>query len=82
MRAWRQDGPLGVFFAVVNHIRTPLQHDLYEDFQRSANKGLPDDTKAQIKEPVKPVTEHQLFEVAERSKFINFSTLSISNLPS
>ena len=27
-------------------------------------------------------TEHQLFEVGERSKFILFSTLSISNLPS
>jgi hypothetical protein len=54
MRSWRQDGPLGVLLGVINYIKTPQQHELFNDFQRLANAELPTEER-RILEPVKPV---------------------------
>jgi hypothetical protein len=50
---WRRDGPLGILISVINYIKTPQQHELFENFQRLANRELP--TKQKILAPVKPV---------------------------
>jgi hypothetical protein len=55
MEAWRQEGPLGILFAVINYIKTPQQYALFEDYQRKANKDLPVELQQEIKMPVKPV---------------------------
>ena len=55
---WRRDGPLGVLMAIVNHIKTPRQYELFESFQRRAHEELPADAPAhsrKILEPVKPI---------------------------
>jgi hypothetical protein len=54
MRTWRQDGPLGVLLGVISYIKTPQQHELFNDFQRLANAELPTEER-RILEPVKPV---------------------------
>jgi hypothetical protein len=36
-RTWRQDGPLGVLLGVISYIKTPQQHELFNDVQRLAN---------------------------------------------
>ena len=55
---WTRVGPPGVLLSIMNYIKTPQQHKLFEDFQRLAHTELPssastDDRK--ILEPVKPV---------------------------
>ena len=54
MRTWRQDGPLGVLLGVISYIKTPQQHELFNDFQRLANAELPTEER-RILELVKPV---------------------------
>ncbi|KAF2628842.1 hypothetical protein BU25DRAFT_420776 [Macroventuria anomochaeta] len=54
MGAWRQEGPLGTLFAIVNYIKTPQQYNLFKDYQCKANTGLPK-LQQDIKMPVKPV---------------------------
>jgi hypothetical protein len=53
MKAWRHDESLCLFFAADNYIKTPLQHSLFESFQRNAHQLLLVSTKLVIKEPVK-----------------------------
>ncbi|KAH7563688.1 Dimerhypothetical proteinTnphypothetical proteinhAT domainhypothetical proteincontaining protein [Bipolaris maydis] len=58
MGEWKRDGPLGVLMAIVNHIKTPRQYELFESFQRRAHDELPADAPAhnrKILEPVKPI---------------------------
>ena len=58
MGEWRRDGPLGVLMAIVNHIKTPRQYELFKSFQRRAHEELPADAPAhsrKILEPVKPI---------------------------
>jgi hypothetical protein len=55
MRTWREDGPLGVLLNVIGHIKTPQQHELFNNFQRIANAELPTEARSKILEPVKPV---------------------------
>jgi hypothetical protein len=55
MRTWRKDGPLGVLLDVIGHIKTPQQHELFNNFQRIANAELPTEARGEILEPVKPV---------------------------
>jgi hypothetical protein len=37
LQDWRRDGPLGILIEIINYIRTPKQHELFESFQRIAN---------------------------------------------
>ena len=55
MRTWRKDGPLGVLLDVIGYIKTPQQHELFNNFQRIANAELPTEACGEILEPVKPV---------------------------
>ncbi|KNG46889.1 transposase-like protein [Stemphylium lycopersici] len=74
---WRRVGPLGVLLNIINYIKTPQQHKLFEDFQRLAHTALPfsasaDDRK--ILEPVKPVVTrwnsyYSCFERAVKLQF-------------
>ncbi|KAG9378481.1 hypothetical protein A1F94_011597 [Pyrenophora tritici-repentis] len=40
MQEWRQEGPLGVLIDVINHIKTPQQHEIFRSFQTAANADL------------------------------------------
>jgi hypothetical protein len=51
---WRRDGLPGFFISVINYIKTPQQYELFENFQRLANRALPTH-KQKILAPVKPV---------------------------
>ncbi|KAA8615108.1 hypothetical protein PtrSN002B_011378 [Pyrenophora tritici-repentis] len=56
MKEWRSDGPLGILLAVINHIKTPQQYELFESFQRLAHKELSTaDDDIKILQPIKPV---------------------------
>jgi hypothetical protein len=58
MSEWRKAGPLGVQLSVINHIRTPQQYALFEQYQRLAHKELPADASAEerkVLEPVQPI---------------------------
>jgi hypothetical protein len=56
MREWRKDGPLGVFFSVINYINTPNQYALFASCQRQAVKEMATGSAtAAIREPIKPV---------------------------
>ncbi|CAO2655095.1 Nn.00g101590.m01.CDS01 [Neocucurbitaria sp. VM-36] len=55
---WRRVGLLGVLLSIMNDIKTPQQHKLFEDFQRLAHTELPSSASAddrKILESVKPV---------------------------
>ena len=54
MAEWREHGPLGLLLDIIGHIRTPLQHDLFNDCQKQAWQSLPL-AEHKIYEPVKPV---------------------------
>jgi hypothetical protein len=54
MRNWRKDGPLSVLLSIISYIKTPQQHELFENFQRLANAELPSEQR-EILELVKPV---------------------------
>ncbi|KAG9382681.1 hypothetical protein A1F94_006602 [Pyrenophora tritici-repentis] len=54
MREWRRHGQLGTLIAVINFIRTPQQHELFQACQRDANKALPADDQIPLT-PVRPV---------------------------
>jgi hypothetical protein len=74
---WRRVGPLGVLLSIINYIRTPQQHKLFEDFQRLAHTELPSSASAddrKILEPVKPVVTrwnsyYSCFERAVKLQF-------------
>jgi hypothetical protein len=51
---WRRDRPLGILIEIINYIRIPKQHELFENFQRIANRELPTNEQ-KILQPVKPV---------------------------
>ncbi|KAI1507259.1 Dimer-Tnp-hAT dimerization containing protein [Pyrenophora tritici-repentis] len=55
MQEWRQEGPLGVLIDVINHIKTPQQHEIFRSFQTAANAELPARERLHVLEPVKPV---------------------------
>ncbi|KAA8611875.1 hypothetical protein PtrV1_13751 [Pyrenophora tritici-repentis] len=55
MREWRRHGQLGTLIAVINFIRTPQQHELFQACQRDANKALPADDQIPLLTPVRPV---------------------------
>jgi hypothetical protein len=55
MREWRRHGQLGTLIAVINFIRTPQQHELFQACQRDANKALPADDHIPLLTPVRPV---------------------------
>jgi hypothetical protein len=77
MNKWRSYGPLGVLLSIINYIKTPQQHQLFEDFQRLAHKELPFDAPAddrKVLEPVKPVitrwnSYYSCFERAVKLQF-------------
>ncbi|KAI1522813.1 Dimer-Tnp-hAT domain containing protein, partial [Pyrenophora tritici-repentis] len=74
---WRRVGPLGVLLSIMNYIKTPQQHKLFEDFQRLAHTELPSSASAddrKILEPVKPVVTrwnsyYSCFERAVKLQF-------------
>ncbi|KAI2478319.1 Dimer-Tnp-hAT domain containing protein [Pyrenophora tritici-repentis] len=74
---WRRVGPLGVLLSIMNYIKTPQQHKLFEDFQRLAYTKLPSSASAddrKILEPVKPVVTrwnsyYSCFERAVKLQF-------------
>ncbi|KAI1559902.1 Dimer-Tnp-hAT domain containing protein, partial [Pyrenophora tritici-repentis] len=74
---WRHVGPLGVLLSIMNYIKTPQQHKLFEDFQRLAHTELPSSASAddrKILEPVKPVVTrwnsyYSCFERAVKLQF-------------
>ncbi|KAA8616519.1 hypothetical protein PtrV1_09820 [Pyrenophora tritici-repentis] len=55
MREWRRHGQLGTLIAVINFIRTPQQHELFQACQCDANKALPADDQIPLLTPVRPV---------------------------
>jgi hypothetical protein len=68
LQQWRRDGPLGILIAIINHIKTPQQHELFESFQRLANQELPIHEQ-KILQPVKPVVTgwNSYFSAFERA---------------
>ncbi|KAI0569828.1 hypothetical protein Alg130_11478, partial [Pyrenophora tritici-repentis] len=74
---WRRVGLLGVLLSIMNYIKTPQQHKLFEDFQRLAHTELPSSASAddrKILEPVKPVVTrwnsyYSCFERAVKLQF-------------
>ena len=54
LQDWRRDGPLGILTEIINYIKTPQQHELFEGFQRIANREQPTNDQ-KILQPVKPV---------------------------
>ena len=46
---------VGTLIAVINYIKTPQQHELFQDCQREANKELPADEQVPVLAPVRPV---------------------------
>jgi hypothetical protein len=73
MREWRQHGQLGTLIAVINYIRTPQQHELFEDCQREANKELPADEQVPVLAPVRPVVTrwNSYFAAIERATLLH-----------
>jgi hypothetical protein len=58
MHEWRRDAPLGVLLDIINHIKTPKQHELFCELQAIVLTELPADATAEdrkILKPVKPV---------------------------
>lgn len=54
LKDWRKEGPLGVLIDIINYIKTPTQHELFADAQRSVN-AYPHAQLDGCLEPVKPV---------------------------
>jgi hypothetical protein len=54
MQEWRKDGPVSVLIDVINYIKTPQQHDIFDRMQTLAFSELPTEQQ-RILEPVKPV---------------------------
>jgi hypothetical protein len=55
---WRRIGPLGILLSIINYIKMPQQHKLFENFQRLTHTELSSSASAndcKILEPVKPV---------------------------
>jgi hypothetical protein len=55
MKEWRCVGLLGVLLSIINYIKTPQQHKLFEDFQRLAHKQLPANALAEERKVLEPV---------------------------
>jgi hypothetical protein len=74
---WRHVGPLSVLLSIINYIKTPPQHKLFEDFPCLAHTELPSSVSAddrKILEPVKPVVTrwnsyYSCFERAVKLQF-------------
>jgi hypothetical protein len=54
MQEWRKDSPISVLINVINYIKTPQQHDIFDRMQTLAFSELPTEQQ-RILEPVKPV---------------------------
>jgi hypothetical protein len=54
MQEWRKDGPIGVLIDVINYIKTPQQHNIFNRMQTLAFSELTIE-QWRIIEPVKPV---------------------------
>jgi hypothetical protein len=55
MVVWRTDGPLGVFLAVINYIKTLQQYTLFEKFQRLAYNDLHTNVPAEQRKILEPI---------------------------
>ncbi|KAI0603599.1 hypothetical protein TUN205_12197, partial [Pyrenophora tritici-repentis] len=83
MQEWRQEGPLGVLIDVINHIKTPQQHEIFRSFQTAANAELPARERLHVLEPVKPVvTRWNSYYAAFKRATCERSVGTVFQLPS
>ncbi|EMD58199.1 hypothetical protein COCSADRAFT_351437 [Bipolaris sorokiniana ND90Pr] len=68
LQQWCRDGPLCILIAIINHIKTPQQQELFESFQRLADQELPIHEQ-KILQPVEPVVTrwNSYFSAFERA---------------